>query len=54
LRGTQLISGFRYRQGGAGARDAGVDHLVFDLRTQFERYMELVEVIGEGVLPRVR
>jgi alkanesulfonate monooxygenase SsuD/methylene tetrahydromethanopterin reductase-like flavin-dependent oxidoreductase (luciferase family) len=35
-------------------RDAGVDHLVFDLRTQFERYMELVEVIGEGVLPRVR
>lgn len=35
-------------------RDAGVDHLVFDLRTQFDAYLELVELLGTEVLPAVR
>jgi alkanesulfonate monooxygenase SsuD/methylene tetrahydromethanopterin reductase-like flavin-dependent oxidoreductase (luciferase family) len=35
-------------------RDAGVNHLVFDLRTQYEDWMDLVGLLGEEVLPRVR
>ena len=38
----------------AAFSEAGVDHLVFDLRTQFDRWMDLVQLIGEDVLPRVR
>jgi len=38
----------------AAFADAGVDHLVFDLRTQFDRWLELVQLIGEDVLPRAR
>ncbi|HEV7956621.1 MAG: luciferase [Microbacteriaceae bacterium] len=35
-------------------REAGVDHLIFDLRTQYDRWMELIELIGRDVLPAVR
>lgn len=35
-------------------RDAGVNHLVFDLRTQYEEWMDLIGLLGEEVLPRVR
>jgi alkanesulfonate monooxygenase SsuD/methylene tetrahydromethanopterin reductase-like flavin-dependent oxidoreductase (luciferase family) len=38
----------------AAFRDAGVDLLVFDLRTQFDQWLELVSYLGEEVLPRVR
>ena len=35
-------------------RDAGVNMLVFDLRTQFDQWLDLVAFLGEEVLPRVR
>jgi alkanesulfonate monooxygenase SsuD/methylene tetrahydromethanopterin reductase-like flavin-dependent oxidoreductase (luciferase family) len=35
-------------------REAGVDHLVFDLRTQFDQWMDLIAMLGEQVLPEVR
>ncbi len=35
-------------------REVGVDHLVFDLRTQFDQWMDLIQLLGEDVLPRVR
>ena len=38
----------------ADFREAGVDHLVFDLRTQFDQWMDLIQLLGEEVLPRVR
>ncbi len=38
----------------AAFREAGVDHLVFDLRSQFDQWMDLVPLLGEDVLPRVR
>ena len=38
----------------AAFREAGVDHLVFDLRTQFDQWMDLIQLLGEDVLPRVR
>ena len=31
----------------------GIEHLVFDLRTSFERYEEGVEMVGTEVLPRL-
>jgi alkanesulfonate monooxygenase SsuD/methylene tetrahydromethanopterin reductase-like flavin-dependent oxidoreductase (luciferase family) len=34
--------------------ERGVDHLVFDLRLQFERYEETLELIGQRVLPQLR
>jgi alkanesulfonate monooxygenase SsuD/methylene tetrahydromethanopterin reductase-like flavin-dependent oxidoreductase (luciferase family) len=34
--------------------DAGVDQLVFDLRADFERFEESVELLGSHVLPRFR
>ena len=38
----------------AAFREAGVDYLVFDLRTQFDQWMDLIQLLGEDVLPRVR
>ena len=38
----------------AAFREAGVDYLVFDLRTQFDQWMDLIRLLGEDVLPRVR
>jgi alkanesulfonate monooxygenase SsuD/methylene tetrahydromethanopterin reductase-like flavin-dependent oxidoreductase (luciferase family) len=38
----------------AAFREAGVDNLVFDLRTQFDQWMDLIQLLGEDVLPRVR
>jgi alkanesulfonate monooxygenase SsuD/methylene tetrahydromethanopterin reductase-like flavin-dependent oxidoreductase (luciferase family) len=32
----------------------GIDHVVFDLRHQFDRYEENLELIGERVLPALR
>lgn len=32
----------------------GVDHLVLDFRLQFERYEELIKIVGSEVLPKVR
>ena len=33
---------------------AGVEHFVFDLRTRFGEFEELVEMIGAEVLPALR
>ncbi len=33
---------------------AGCEHLVFDLRFQFDRWLELVQLLGEEVLPLLR
>jgi probable F420-dependent oxidoreductase len=33
---------------------AGIEHLVFDFRTSFERYEECVEMVGTEVLPEIR
>jgi alkanesulfonate monooxygenase SsuD/methylene tetrahydromethanopterin reductase-like flavin-dependent oxidoreductase (luciferase family) len=33
---------------------AGVDHLVFDVRLKFQRWFEQIEMLGNEVLPRVR
>jgi hypothetical protein len=33
--------------------EAGVDHIVVDLRLQFDRFEETVEVIGKQVLPQL-
>ena len=38
----------------AAFADAGVDLLVFDLRMQFDEWMDVLRLIGEDVLPRVR
>ena len=38
----------------AAFREAGVDLLVFDLRTQFDQWLELIAFLGEQVLPQVR
>jgi len=35
-------------------QDAGVQHLVFDLRARFEDWDEVLGVIGEEVLPQLR
>ncbi len=37
----------------ADFRSAAVDHLVFDLRTQFDRWFSSIELLGSEVLPRV-
>jgi probable F420-dependent oxidoreductase len=37
-----------------GYEAAGVEHVVFDFRTSFERYEECVEMVGSEVLPRLR
>jgi len=34
--------------------DVGVDHLVFDLRLSFDRWMNSIELLGNEVLPRMR
>ena len=34
--------------------DVGVDHLVFDLRLSFDRWMNSIELLGNEVLPRLR
>ena len=34
--------------------DVGVDHLVFDLRLSFNRWMESIELLGRHVLPQLR
>ncbi|EAR25991.1 hypothetical protein A20C1_08929 [marine actinobacterium PHSC20C1] len=33
---------------------AGVDHVVFDFRFKFDRYLEQIELLGNEVLPRLR
>lgn len=35
-------------------KDHGVGHLVFDLRSQFDRWFESIELLGNEVLPSVR
>lgn len=35
-------------------RDLGVEHLVFDFRFKFDRYLEQIELLGDEVLPRLR
>ena len=35
-------------------KDVGVDHLVFDLRLSFDRFMESIELLGREVIPRLR
>jgi alkanesulfonate monooxygenase SsuD/methylene tetrahydromethanopterin reductase-like flavin-dependent oxidoreductase (luciferase family) len=35
-------------------RARGVEHLVFDLRLQYDRYEESLELIGKELLPRFR
>ncbi|MDH3517984.1 MAG: LLM class flavin-dependent oxidoreductase, partial [Acidimicrobiia bacterium] len=34
--------------------DVGVDHLVFDLRLSYERWIESIHLLGEEVLPHLR
>ncbi len=34
--------------------DIGVDHLVFDLRLSFERWIDSIHLLGEEVLPHLR
>ena len=34
--------------------DAGCRHFVFDLRLQFDRWLDALDIIGEGVLPQLR
>ena len=34
--------------------DAGVDHVVFDCRTTFDRWEEQMELLADGVLPALR
>jgi alkanesulfonate monooxygenase SsuD/methylene tetrahydromethanopterin reductase-like flavin-dependent oxidoreductase (luciferase family) len=34
--------------------DIGVDHLVFDLRLSFDRWMDSIDLLGSEVLPRLR
>lgn len=34
--------------------DAGCQHFVFDLRLQFDRWLDALDMIGEGVLPLLR
>ncbi len=34
--------------------DVGVDHLVFDLRLSFDRWMDSIELLGTAVLPALR
>ena len=34
--------------------DVGVDHLVFDLRLSFERWIDSIHLLGEEVLPHLR
>jgi len=34
--------------------DVGVDHLVFDLRLSFNRWMKSIELLGEHVIPELR
>ena len=35
-------------------KDLGVEHLVFDFRFKFDRYLEQIELLGDEVLPRLR
>jgi hypothetical protein len=35
-------------------RIRGVEHLVFDLRLQYDRFEESLELIGKELLPRFR
>jgi len=34
--------------------DVGVDHLVFDLRLSYERWIDSIHLLGEEVLPHLR
>ena len=34
--------------------DVGVDHLVFDLRLSFDRWLQSIELLGREVIPRLR
>ena len=34
--------------------DVGVDHLVYDLRLSFDRWLQSIELLGKEVLPRLR
>jgi alkanesulfonate monooxygenase SsuD/methylene tetrahydromethanopterin reductase-like flavin-dependent oxidoreductase (luciferase family) len=34
--------------------ETGLDHVTFDLRLQFDRYEETLELLGSDVLPELR